>query len=78
MENLKLGILGLDSTHFDGFLEIFRNENIQLDLVFLRDDSSKVIERRISEYPELEDLFSESVFSTSFRKFEKWIVRSCK
>tara|TARA_B100000242_G_C43055068_1_gene493593 strand:+ start:3604 stop:4446 length:843 start_codon:yes stop_codon:yes gene_type:complete len=59
MENLKLGILGLDSTHFDAFLEIFRNENIQLDLVFLRDDSSKVIERRISEYPELEDLFSE-------------------
>lgn len=58
MESLKLGILGLDSTHFDAFYKIIKSTKIQLDIFYLFDESNKVKKTRVSEYPELKIFFN--------------------
>ncbi len=60
MEPLKLGILGLDSTHFDAFYEIFTEKQFEIEVFFLHENSSKVIERRLTEFPELKDCIDSS------------------
>jgi len=63
MERLKLGIIGLDSTHFDAFYKIIKGNKVKLDIFYLYDDSIEVRERRVMEYPELRNYFHDEPYS---------------
>ena len=53
MEPLKLGVLGLDSTHFDAFYKIFSNNSSEIKIFYIQDNSEEVMRRRLNEFPEL-------------------------
>jgi hypothetical protein len=53
MEPLKLGVLGLDSTHFDAFYKIFSNNSSEIKIFYIQDNSEKVMIKRLEQFPEL-------------------------
>ena len=50
MEPIKLGVLGLDSTHFDAFYKIFLDNRSEIILKYIQDNSEQVLKERIDTF----------------------------
>lgn len=64
MEPIKLGVLGLDSTHFDAFYNIFLDNRSEIIVKYIQENSEQVLKERIDKYTELSNCVCKSNLET--------------